>query len=213
LKTDTPARTHFALPPKPNINDLLNLATTLDAYRNFIFTKLDSFDKEIVARKYGPDVLSAWKETYPSLQRIEKAGRSIPGIELIWKLRSGSLVVGMVLVMLAMVSVTLRMTSLIFFGSFYIALIALAVSGFTSYYSNRRMNSYLHQHRAQHENDLAQVKDFVQRLLNSLSRYFRASKVDPLKHPLNLYNTDYNSIRVEKKPGFRRAYEVVIEPS
>jgi len=213
LKSDTPVRTHFALPPKPNVTDLLNLATTLDAYRNFIFAKVDTFDKEIVARKYGPDVLLAWKETYPSLQRIEKAGRSIPGIELIWKLRSWSLVGGMVLVMLAMVSVTLRMSALIFFGSFYIALIALAVSGFTSYYSNRRMNSYLRQHRAQHANDLAQVKDFVQRLLNSLSRYFRASKVDPTKHPLNLYNTDYKSIRVGKQSGFRRTYEATIEPS
>jgi hypothetical protein len=211
LKSDTPVRTHFVLPAKPNVSDLLNLATTLDAYRNFIFTKLDSFDKDITARKYGPDVLAAWKETHPSLQRIEKAGRSIPGIEVIWKLRSGSLVGGMALVMLAMVSIGLRMSALIFFGSFYCALIALAVSGATSYLSNRRMSSYIREYRNQYASDLAQIKDFVQRVLNSLSRYFRASKIDPTRHPFNLYNSDYKSIRVEKKPGLRRSYEVIIE--
>ena len=211
MKSDTPARTHFALPPKPNVNNLLSLATTLDAYRNFIFTKLDSFDKEISDRKYGNDVLAAWKETYPSLQRIEIAGRSIPGIEVIWKLRSGSLAGGMALVMLAMVSVTVRMNAWIFFASFYCALIALALSGATSYISNRRMNSYILKHRNQHAGDLAQIKDFVQRILNSLSRYFRASKIDPAKYPLNLYNTDYKAVRVQKKPGVRRTYEAIIE--
>jgi hypothetical protein len=211
LKSDTPVRTHFALPQKPNVSSLLSLATTLDAYRNFIFSKLDSFDKDITERKFGPDILSAWNETYPALQRVESAGRSIPGIEVIWRLRSGSLLVGIVLVMAAMVSITIRMNAVIFFGSFYLALIALAVSGATSYISNRRMNSYIQKHRSQHAADLSQIKDFVQRLLNSVSRYFRASKIDPLKHPFNLYNTDYKSIRVDKKPGLRRTYEVFIE--
>ena len=213
MKNDTPVRTHFVLPPKPNVANLLSLATTLDAFRNLIFTKLDSYDKEISARKYGTDVLSAWRETYASLQRVESAGRSIPGIEVIWKLRSGSLVGGMVLVGVAMVSITLRMNALIFYGSFYCALIALALSGGTSYLSSRRMSAYIRQHRNQHAADLAQIKDFVQRILNSLSRYFRASKIDPAKHPFNLYNTDYKSIRVEKKPGLRRTYEVIIELS
>jgi hypothetical protein len=113
--------------------------------------------------------------------------------------------------MLAMVSVTVRMSAWIFFASFYCALIALALSGAASYISNRRMSAYILQHRNQHAADLAQIKDFVQRLLNSLSRYFRASKIDSTKYPLNLYNTDYKAIRVGKKPGLRRTYEVIIE--
>jgi len=212
LKSDIPVRTHFALSQKPNVSSLLSLATTLDAYRNFIFSKLDSFDKDITERKYGPDILAAWKETYPALQRVERAGRSIPGVQVIWRLRSGSMLVGVVLVMAAMVSVTIRMNAVIFFGSFYLALIALAISGATSYISNRRMDSFIKKHRGQYAADLAQIKDFVQRLLNSLSRYFRASKIDPVKHPFNLYNTDYKSIRVDRKPGLRRTYEVTIEP-
>jgi hypothetical protein len=213
LKSDTPVRTHFALPQKPNVTGLLSLTTTLDAYRNFIFGKLDSFDKDITERKYGPDILSAWKETYPALQRVESAARSIPGIQIIWRLRSGSMLVGVVLVMAAMVSITIRMNAVVFFSSFYLALIALAISGATSYISNRRMDSFIKKHRSQHSDDLGQIKDFVQRLLNSLSRYFRASKIDTAKHPFNLYNTDYKSIRVDRKPGLRRTYEVTIEPN
>jgi hypothetical protein len=213
LKSDTPTRRYFSLGPKPNVTALSNLAITVDAYRNFIFGKLDSFDKEITARKYGTDILAAWKETYASLRRIEAAGRSIRGMETIWKLRSGSLLAGMVLVMLAMVSITTRMNAWVFYGSFYAALIMLSVYGGTSYLSSRRTNSYLRRHASEHSADMAHIKDFVQRLLNSLSRYFRVSKIDPAKYPLGLYNADYEKIRVQKNPGFRRTYEVIIELS
>jgi hypothetical protein len=213
LKSDTPIRTDFALGPKPNIVDLLSLATTVDAYRNFIFSKLDSFDKEISARKYGTDVLAAWRETYASLQRIEAAGRSIPGIETIWKIRSGSLVGGMALIFLALISITMQFSAWIFYASFYLALITLAVFGGVSYLSSRRIDSYIRKHTAQHASDMDRIKNFVQRLLNSLSRYFRASKIDPAKHPFSLYNEDYKSIRIERRSGFRRTYQVIIELS
>lgn len=211
MNTDTPTRTHFALGPKPNVTNLLSLAAVVDAYRNFIFSNLDSFDKDISARKYGTDILAAWKELYPSLQRVEKAGRSIPGIEIIWKIRSGSLVAGMLLIFLALVCITLRFNAWIFYASFYAALITLAVFGGVSYFSSRRMDSYTRKHAKEHATDMERIQNFVQRLLNSLSRYFRASKIDPAKHSFNLYNTDYKMIRVERSSGFRRTYQVIIE--
>jgi len=213
LKNDATARKYFALGPNPNVADLSSLVVTVDAYRNFIFGKLDSFDRKISASKYGKDFSAAWKETYVSLRRIETAGRSIQGLETIWKVRSASLIGAMILVVLVMVSITVRLSAWVFYGTFYGALIMLGVSGAMSYLSSRRTNSYLRQHGAEHSADMERIKDFVQQLLNSLSRHFRVSKINPAKYPLGLYNADYNHIRVEKSPGFRRTYEVVIELS
>lgn len=211
MKNDTSSRRYFVLGPNANVSELSNLAVTVDAYRNFIFGKLDSFDKEISANKYGRDILTAWKETYASLKRIEAAGRSIEGLETIWKVRSGSLVAAMILVLLAMVAITVGLSGWIFYGAFYAALIMLSLSGAMSYLSSRRMNSYQRLHAAEHSADMAHIKDFVQQLLNSLSRQFRVSKINPAKYPLGLYNADYKGIRIEKSPGFRRTYEVLIE--
>jgi uncharacterized protein YlbG (UPF0298 family) len=211
LKGDTQQRAYFALGPKPNLAGLLNLAVTVDAYRKFIFSNLRQLDADISARKYGTDILVAWKETHASLQRLEARGQSVSGLQTTWKLRSASLVVGMILVMLALVAVTQRMSAWVFYGSFYLALIFLAVFGGLSYLSSRRTNSYIHQHSIDHSLDMLRAKDFVQKILNSLSRYFSETKTDPTKHPFSLYNTDYKRIRVEKGPSLRQTYEVVIE--
>jgi len=213
LKGDTPPRTYFTLGPKPNVTGLLNLATTVDAYRKFIFSNLRQFNSDIAARKYGTDVLVAWKETHASLQRIEAAGKSVHGLEMAWKVRSASLVVGIILVMLALVAITQRMSAWVFYGSFYLALILLALFGGLSYLSSRRASSYIHGHNIEHSPDMVRTKDFVQQILNSLAHYFKESKTDPAKHPFNLYNVDYKRIRVEKGLTLRQTYEVIIEPN
>ena len=213
MKGDTPPRTYFALGPKPNVAGLLNLAITVDAYRKFIFSNLRQFNSDISARKYGTDILVAWKETHASLQRLEAAGRSVHGLERAWKVRSASLVVGMILVMLALVAITQRMSAWVFYGSFYLALIMLALFGGLSYLSSRRASSYIHGHNIEHSPDMVRVKDFVQQILNSLAHYFKESRTDPAKHRFSLYNIDYKRIRVENGPSLRRTYDVIIEPN
>jgi hypothetical protein len=211
LNGEPSTRNDFTLGPKPNVQDLLALITTADAYRNFIFGNLEEFHKDITAKKFGTDILTAWDETYSSMKRLEDAGRSIPGLEAIWKMRSASLVGAMMLVVLTMVSIMTRLNVWLFYGSFYGALIMMAVSGSSSYLSSRRINAYLRRQSGRHGADMKTVKAFVQKLLNSLSRYFHVAKANAAKYPFDLYNVDYKRIHVMKSPGFRRTYEVIIE--
>lgn len=194
------------------MQDLLALISTTDAYRNFIFGNLQPFHEDISAKKFGLDIVAAWDETHESLKRLESAGRSISGLETVWKVRSTSLVVAMMLVVLTMVSIMTRWSIWLFYGSFYGALIMLATSGAASYLSSRRINTYLRKQAGRHGADMKIIKGFVQKLLNSLSRHFRVAKIDSEKYAFDLYNIDYKRIHVKKSPGFRRTYEVVIEP-
>jgi hypothetical protein len=193
------------------VQDLLALITTADAYRNFIFGNVEQFHKDMAAKKFGTDILTAWDETYQSLKRLESAGRSIPGLETIWRMRSASLVGAMLLVVLTMVSIMTRWNLWLFYGSFYGALIMLAVSGASSYLSSRQINAYLRKQSGRHGADMKTLKGFIQKLLNSLSRHFHVTKANAAKHPFDLYNIDYKRIHVMKSPGFRRTYEVIIE--
>ena len=88
----------------------------------------------------------------------------------------------------------------------------LAASGVASYLSSRRIKAYLQEQGGQHSTDMKIIKAFVQKLLNSISRHFRVMKIDSTKYPFDLYNVDYKGLQVKKSPGFRRTYEVIIEP-
>lgn len=88
----------------------------------------------------------------------------------------------------------------------------LAASGAASYLSSRRIKAYLQEQGSRHTADMKTIKAFVQKLLNSLSRHFRVGKIDSNKYPFDLYNVDYKGLQVKKSPGFRRTYEVIIEP-
>lgn len=188
------------------------MVTIADGYRNFIFSNLEPFEKEISERKFGSDVLSAWNKVSPSLHRIETAGRSIPGLETIWNARSTTFVVAVMLVIATFLPTMMGVRNpWLFYGALYGALSMLAVSGVMSHLSSRRISRYLQQHGSKHSADTAIIKDFVQKLLNSLSRHFSEMKTDVAKYPLELYNVDYLGIRIIRRPGFRRNYQVSIE--
>jgi hypothetical protein len=211
MKGEQSTRNDLTLSPKLNVQDLLALISTADAYRNFIFGNLEPFHEDITAGKFGTDISTEWSKTRESLKRLESAGRSISGLESIWRLRSMSLVGAMMLVVLTMVSIITRWNVWLFYGSFYGALIMLATSGAASYLSNKRIKAYLEEQGSRHNTDMKTIKAFVQKLLNSLSRHFRVGKIDPNKYPFDLYNIDYKGLQVKKNPGFRRTYEVIID--
>lgn len=188
------------------------MATVTDGYRNFIFSNLEPFENEISERKFGSDVLSAWKKVSPSLHRIETAGRSLPGLETIWNARSTTLVVAAMLVIAAFLPTMMRVRNpWLFYGALYGSLSMLAISGVMSHLSSRRISTYLRQNGSRHSTDTAIIKDFVQKLLNSLSRHFSETKIDASKYPLELNNADYLGIRIIRRPGFRRTYQVLVE--
>lgn len=214
MKRELPISTDLTLGPKPDVQGLMGIVMTADVYRNFIFGNLKSLDKDISDRKFGTDIMSEWKKISPSLKRLEAAGRSIPGLDTIWKVRSASPLVVIMLVVATMVSAIIPLKTIwLFYGPFYAALIMLAIWGATSQLSSKLINNYLHRHGDKHSADIRLIKDFVQKLLKSLSHYFREAKVDSAKHPLELYNADYKKIRILKSPGFRRTYKVIIETS
>jgi hypothetical protein len=214
LKGELPTGTYLTLGPKPDVLGLLRLAMTADAYRNFIFGNLKSLDKDISNRKFGTDIMSEWNKISPSLKRLETAGRSIPSLNTIWKVRSTSTIAVIMLVVVTMVFVVIPLKpTWLYYVPFYAALIMLAIWGATSQLSSKLINTYLRQHAGKHAADMKLIKEFVQKLLQSLSHYFRQAKVDAAKHPLELYNADYKRIRILKNPGFRRTFKVIIETS
>ena len=188
------------------------MATVTDGYRNFIFSNLEPFENEISERKFGSDVLSAWKKVSPSVHRIETAGRSIPGLETIWNARSTTFVVAAMLMIATFLPTMMGVRNpWLFYGALYGSLTMLAISGVMSHLSSRRISAYLRQNGSRHSADTAIIKDFVQKLINSLSRHFSETKIDASKYPLELNNTDYLGIRIIKRPGFRRTYQVLVE--
>jgi hypothetical protein len=190
------------------------LAAIVDGYRNFSLSNLELFEREISERGFGSDVLSAWKKACPALRRIETACRSIAGLETIWKTRSTAFVLAIMLVTATFIPTMMGVRNAwLFYGTFYSALSMLALSGVMSHLSSRRINTYLQQHGGKHSADMAIIKDFVQKLLNSLSRHFSEVRADPAKYPLELNNADYRGIRIIKRPGFRRTYQVIVESS
>lgn len=212
MKGEPPSRSFFSLDPATNVEALVRLAEIADGYRNFIFSNLEPFEKEISERKFGSDTLSAWNRTSAALHRIETAGRAIPGLETMWKTKSTALVLAIMLLTATFVPTMMGVRNpWLFYGAFYGALCMLATSGVMSHLSSRRINTYLQQHGGKHSADMAIIKDFVQKLLNSLSRHFSEVKTDPAKYPLELNNADYRGIRIIKRPGFRRTFQVVVE--
>ena len=188
------------------------MATVTDGYRNFIFSNLEPFENEISERKFGSDVLSAWKKVSPSVHRIETAGRSIPGLETIWNARSTTFVVAAMLMIATFLPTMMGVRNpWLFYGALYGSLTMLAISGVMSHLSSRRISAYLRQNGSRHSADTAIIKDFVQKLISSLSRHFSETKIDASKYPLELNNTDYLGIRIIKRPGFRRTYQVLVE--
>ena len=208
------SRSFFSLDRATNVEAFERLAAIVDGYRNFILSNLEPFEKEISERKFGSDVLSAWNKVSPALRRIETACRSIAGLETIWKTRSAAFVLAIMLVTATFVPTMMGVRNpWLFYGAFYGALSMLAVSGVMSHLSSRRINTYLQQHGRKHSADMTLIKDFVQKLLNSLSRHFSEVKADPAKYPLELNNADYHGIRIIKRPGFRRTFQVIVETS
>ncbi len=139
-------------------------------------------------------------------------GRSIPGLETIWNARSTTFVVAAMLMIATFLPTMMGVRNpWLFYGALYGSLTMLAISGVMSHLSSRRISAYLRQNGSRHSADTAIIKDFVQKLISSLSRHFSETKIDASKYPLELNNTDYLGIRIIKRPGFRRTYQVLVE--
>ena len=202
---------------------LTGLITLLDCYRINRYVELDSMEKAVKGGKLGKfDV--KWREIRRILYKIASLPKRSASIEKLVKIRERVKLVEIIGSYLFVFG--LGVFLLTYFdlcpewlkGTYvYVALPALVVV-----LGTRLAREFIHRKIALEINDLskrhpekfgflrARLKEIAQNLIYRLGRYIRDRGEDAEEYKFDLYNTDYEGIRIVRSPGLVRKYYTVV---
>lgn len=219
MKKKKEAKRYFDVGKDLDITLLKRIILLIDGYLVCHFKSAEFFKEKVKEGKVGREISHEWEKIEDSLLNIRKVIASIPGVDRLLKIQSLTQIASLCFLMASVVLVTSTMIMQIpisTFYQFYLIIIWGALALITiSYIASQKADRIIRNH-FEHE-DLKKLYEHkylqktVQRLLYTLSYYFKVHGIDPSKHPLELYNSDYDGINIKKTPGlFRRTYQVIV---
>ena len=220
-KREREVRKRFRLGREVDTTLLKNLITLIDGYRVNYLGDPKPFDKPIRAGKLGREISAEWKKIQRSLMRIATTVKTIPRLGRLLviqsMLRSMSIAVSSGALLLPLTGASPIIPEnpfLLIFALLLIAAVMLVLSKLAGRKVDREIEAYFDEHRHKYKFVRRYLRQTTQRLIYTLSHHLKASRKDPSDHTMKLYRTDYDGIRVLKKPGwFRKRYVVEIKLS
>jgi len=218
----------FTFTRRHDIELVKELIYVIDAYRINKFLEINDLNKDIRAGKIGEEIINEWKNRiYPILVsfasiplKINEVKRQlkIKALLKLFKPLTGALAFlfffdasfGLILPQYTSITPISAVLALIFFA-------ALTAIGFSEVFVNIRIakiiDKFFDERSYRFKADKEKLKEFNQKLINSLSAYYQRYNIrDEKKKRIILFNNDYENIEVKKKPGvFKKYYEVVIK--
>ncbi len=206
-------------PSDLNLRFSRNLLTVLDGYRIHRTYDLGFIDKAVGKGEVPRSFIKQWGTMRPILLKLAAIGPDLPGVE-------SSLNRKQYLSFASMASLTIVapmiLLTWVFKWDFLIGiLVPLAVlaiglvliNWLASAWFNRRVAwiiyNYVEANLGLVEKERAQIKIWVQALIDHISRLMRKTGVDPEKTLTKFFNDDYSGIEVVKVPGGLRKHYVV----
>ncbi len=210
----------YKLGDNPNLKLLANLITFLDGYLAYYFEDPEPFRIKIRAGELGGDVSREWRSIEKPLLKMAYTVRRIPKVGLYLRLTSIMHILSFIFLIATVVVAILMSMGYMSTYIIYLFAISISISSMATIYSmiyRRRMNleidKFFREHTEKYRFLRAKIKEFTQNLIYTYGYYLRKQGLDPHKKTLSLYNTDYNSIKVVKKPGLlskKYTVEVVV---
>jgi len=202
---------------------LTDLITLLDCYRVNRYVQLDSMEKAVRSGMLGKfDV--KWREIRRILYKIASLPKLSASINKLVKIREGVKVVE--IIASGLFTVGLGVFVLSYFGVcpkwlepayVYIGLPTLIILlgiRLTTEFINRKIALEIEKLSRSHSEKFrflrARLREMAQDLINRLGKHIKDRHEDADKYRIDLYNTDYNGIKILKKPGTLRKHYTVV---
>ena len=199
---------------RKRIRGLISFIESLDGFRIGAITNIDQ-----LAIKYRQLDLSGrtrkWKEIKKDLEEIAVKGLRNPKIrELMQKDKKVEKYYKRVLIAFAASAILFllglpeRLTFLLILATLTAANILLLYR----LYIHDKITLLYYKNREAFRDQAERIRDDINRIINEIRREARRAKIDLSTMTLKVYNTDYDHIKIIKRPGkFSRHFKAVIE--
>jgi len=201
---------------KEKLEELCDLINLLDAYQFNHFRDYTRLDSVINSGILGKAILLRWKEIKPKLIRMAKISRHPPeAIRLMERktILRFSQAIGLAFttaVMIIPFIIPMGFTAFLLFIVCTLANIGIyAYMSFIDYKVSKIMVQYFNKHPEKYSSYRNMLKKWTQELIYIYGNYIRQIKGKPKDYPIELYNVDYNGIRIVKKPRLWRKHYIV----
>lgn len=208
-----------------DLKALTNLITLLDCYRINRYVQLDSTEKAVKSGKLEKfDV--KWREIRRILYKIASLPKLSASINKFVKIREGVkiietagsylFVLGLGVFVLSYFKVCPKWLEPAYVYVGLPALIALLGTRLTTEFLNRKIaleiEDFSNNHPKKSRFLRARLRNIAQDLINKLGKHIKDRREDADKYKIDLYNTDYEGIKILKSPGtLRKHYTVICE--
>ena len=206
-----------------DLKTLTNLITLLDCYRIDRYVELDSMEKAIEDGKLGKfDV--RWKEIRRILYKIGGLSKLSAIIDKLLKIRGRVKILSMIGTYFFVFG--LGVFVLTFFNLCpewlkhtyaYVAMPAIIIilgTRLADEYISRKIALEIEELSKSHPKKFrflrARLRDIAQDLINRLGKHIKNRREDADKYRIDLYNADYEGIKILKKPGTLRKHYTVV---
>ena len=217
IRRERKRRSKIKYLPKIDLTLLRKVITLLDGYRVNRFMNPTRIGDLVKAGALGKDLQNDWDELHQVMYDMSRVPANTP--KTIRLLKFLNLTEKLSIINIFITALLIALSFIIgiswIIGVVFATIAIPATIGARAYLYRQVSNEidkYVEEHPEKFVKKKAWLKQQVQRIIGTLTRYVKQFEREPSNYPFELYNTDYSGISVIKRPGsLRRGFVVILK--